>query len=243
MPHHPSDVPVELQSVLVDAENAVEFLSGLSKLAAAAVSEVADDVVECAVTVKIRRKPSTAAASSDRALELDQLEQAFGDGPCITALQKMSPVFLNDVTSDLRWPELCRQFAERGVYSSLGVPLEISGGATAALNFFASKPAAFTPDVYAKAAGFAAAAHNTLQLSVRIDTALGRAEDLKEAMNSRTAIDVACGVIMAQNKCSQTEAMEILSRVSSHRNQKLRDVATTLIEQLSVGTVGTHFES
>ena len=243
MSNHPNDTPVELQSVLVDAENAVEFLSGLSKLAAAAVSEVAGDVVECAVTVKIRRKPSTAAASSERALELDQLEQAFGDGPCITALRAMSPVFLNDVTSDLRWPGLNRQFAERGVYSSLGVPLEISGGANAALNFFASKPAAFTPDVYAKAADFAAAAHNTLQLSVRIDTALGRAEDLQKTMNSRTAIDVACGVIMAQNKCSQTEAMEILLKVSSHRNQKLRDVATALIERLSVGTVRTHFES
>lgn len=40
MSNHPNDAPVELQSVLVDAENAVEFLSGLSKLAAAAVSEV-----------------------------------------------------------------------------------------------------------------------------------------------------------------------------------------------------------
>lgn len=104
--------------MLVDAENAVEFLSGLSKLAAAAVSKAAGDTVECAVTVKLRRKPATAAASSQRAVELDQVEQAFGDGPCITALQEMSPVILNDVTSDPRWPELNRQFAERGVYSA-----------------------------------------------------------------------------------------------------------------------------
>lgn len=244
MSSHPNDVPVEhLQSVLVDAENAVEFLSGLSKLAAAAVSKAAGDTVECAVTVKLRRKPATAAASSQRAVELDQVEQAFGDGPCITALQEMSPVILNDVTSDPRWPELNRQFAERGVYSAMGVPLEISDGASAALNFFASKPAAFTPDVYDMAAGFAAAAHDTLQLSVRIDTALGRAEDLQEAMHSRTAINVACGVIMAQSRCSQDDAMEILAKVSSNRNQKLRDVAKELIEQISAGGVRTHFES
>jgi hypothetical protein len=125
----------------------------------------------------------------------------------------------------------------------LGVPLEISEEASAALNFFASKPHAFTPDVYDKAVGFAAAAHDTLHLSVRIGTALGRAEDLEAAMQSRTAINVACGVIMAQNRCSQADAMEILTRVSSNRKRKLRDVATELIEQLSYGDIQTHFEA
>ena len=175
----------QLQSILVGAENAIEFLSGLSKLAAAAVSEAAGDEIECAVTVKVRRRPATAAGSSKRAVEMDRLEQAIGDGPCIEALREMSPVMIDDVASDLRWPELNRKFAEAGVHSSLGVPLEISSQASAALNFFASKPGAFTPNVYDKALGFAAAAHNTLQLSVRIDTALGRAEDLEAAMQSR----------------------------------------------------------
>jgi hypothetical protein len=51
-------------------------------------------------------------------------------------------------------------------------------------------------------------------------------------MQSRTVINLAYGVIMAQNRCSQAEAMEILTKVSSHRNRKLRDVATELSEQL-----------
>jgi hypothetical protein len=37
--------------------------------------------------------------------------------------------------------------------------------------------------------------------------------------------------------------MEILTRVSSNRNRKLRDVAKELIEQLSGSTVSTHFDS
>jgi GAF domain-containing protein len=232
----------QLQSILVGTENAAEFLSGLSKLAAAAVSEVADDNVECAITVKLRRRPTTVAGSSKRAVELDQIEQAIGDGPCIAALRQMSPVVIDDVSSDLRWPDLNREFAKRGVLSSLGVPLEISSDASAALNFFASKAGAFTRPVHDRAAGFAAAAHNTLQLSVRINTAQNRAEDLEAAMQSRTAINLACGVIMAQNRCSQSEAMEILTKVSSNRNRKLRDVATELIEQLSGTSIQTHFD-
>jgi hypothetical protein len=235
--------PVEqLQSILVGTEDAGEFLSGLSKLAAAAVSEAAGDAVECAVTVKLRRKPSTAAGSSRRAIELDQMEQGVGDGPCLKALRDMSPVIIDDVKSDRRWPVLARKFAEAGVYSSMGVPLEISDTASAALNFFASKPGVFTPNVYDKALGFAAAAHSTLHLSVRIESVQHRAEDLEAAMESRTAINLACGVIMAQNRCSQSEAMEILTKVSSNRNRKLRDVATELIEQLSGTSVQTHFD-
>ncbi|WP_258803147.1 GAF and ANTAR domain-containing protein [Pseudarthrobacter sp. NS4] len=233
----------QLQSILVGTEDATEFLSGLSKLAAAAVSEAAGDRIDCAVTVKMNRKPATAAGSSQRAVDLDQLEQAIGDGPCIKALRDMNPVVIDDVSSDPRWPELNRKFAELNVYSSLGVPLKISSQASAALNFFATKPRAFTPNVYDKALGFAAAAHDALLLSVRIGAAQGRAEDLEAAMESRTAINLACGVIMGQNRCSQAEAMEILTKVSSNRNRKLRDVASELIEQLSGTNVHTHFDA
>ncbi len=225
------------------AESIVGFLAGLSGMAAAAVSEAANDRIECAVTLKLKRRPATAAGSSERAVELDHIEQSLGDGPCIKALHDMSAVMIDDVAKDPRWPHYNRALAQANVHSSLGVPLEISSDASAALNFFATKPRAFTADVYDKALGFAAAAHNTLHLSVRINTAQNRADDLEAAMESRTAINLACGVIMAQNRCSQAEAMDILTKVSSNRNRKLRDVARELIEQLTGGGVQTHFDA
>jgi ANTAR domain/GAF domain len=233
----------QLQELLVGAGNSLEFLSGLSGLAAASMSAASGDDVECAVTVKVRRRPATAAGSSDRAVELDHIEQAIGDGPCVRALEEMTPVMIDDISKDPRWPAYNEELARHDVQSTLGVPLEITGDAQAALNFFASKPGVFTADVYDKALGFAAAAHSTLHLSVRINTAQNRADDLEAAMENRTAINLACGVIMAQNRCSQEEAMEILTRVSSNRNRKLRDVARELIEQLSGSSVRTHFDS
>jgi len=232
-----------LQEILVGAGSAVEFLSGLSGLAAKAVSESAGTEVECAITLQLRRRPSTAAASSARALELDQVEQMLGDGPCLRALREMSPVLIDDVAQDSRWETYSRELDKRNVRSTLGVPLDITSDAGAALNFFATRPGVFTADVYEKAVGFAAAAHNTLHLSVRINTAQNRADDLEAALESRTAINLACGVIMAQNRCSQQEAMQILTRVSSNRNRKLRDVAGELIAQLSGDGVKTHFDS
>jgi AmiR/NasT family two-component response regulator len=61
-------------------------------------------------------------------------------------------------------------------------------------------------------------------------------------MQNRTTIDLACGVIMAQNRCSQDEAIALLTKASSHRNQKLRDLAAEVLARVSDGAVNTHFE-
>ena len=68
-------------------------------------------------------------------------------------------------------------------------------------------------------------------------------EDLQAAMEHRTSIDLACGVVMAQNRCSQEEAMAILTRVSSNRNQKLRDVAAEVLGNVTGEEIHTHFDS
>ncbi|PNH85586.1 GAF and ANTAR domain-containing protein [Arthrobacter sp. AFG20] len=233
---------LQLQDILIGADNVDGFLEGLAGFAAATLSGLAGTAIECAITLKRRRHTSTVAGSSPRAIELDHIEQRVGDGPCIRALFTMAPELLNDVQTDDRWPEYQKRLAENGVYSTLGVPLDIGEGASAALNFFGPAPGLFTPELFDRAVGFGELASRTMHLSVRIGAAQARAQNLEAAMQSRTAIDVACGVIMAQNRCSQQEAMDILAKVSSNRNQKLRDVAVELVGRLSGSGVETHFE-
>jgi hypothetical protein len=233
---------LQLQDILIGAGNVDGFLDGLAGFAASTLSGLAGTGIECAITLKRRRHTSTVAGSSARAVELDQIEQRVGDGPCIRALRTMAPELLNDVQADDRWPEYQKRLAENSVYSTLGVPLDIGDDATAALNFFGPAPGLFTPEIFDRAVEFGDLARRTLHLSVRIGAAQARAQNLEAAMQSRTAIDIACGVIMAQNRCSQQEAMDILAKVSSNRNQKLRDVAAELLGRLSGSGVETHFE-
>jgi AmiR/NasT family two-component response regulator len=61
-------------------------------------------------------------------------------------------------------------------------------------------------------------------------------------MESRTAIDLAAGIIMGQNRCSQAEAMAILTKASSSRNQKLRVVAEKIVESFAPEAPATHFD-
>ena len=136
-----------------------------------------------------------------------------------------------------------RKLATHGCRSTLGAPLKLGKDAAAALNFFGADTGIFTEALITEASGFADLAGRSLRLAVRIGTAQSRAEDLQAAMEHRTSIDLACGVIMAQNRCSQDEAMAILTRVSSNRNQKLRDVAADVLRHLTNEEVRTHFDA
>lgn len=52
-------------------------------------------------------------------------------------------------------------------------------------------------------------------------------------MESRTTIDLALGVIMGQNHCSQDAAFRILKNASSTRNVKLRENAAGIVTTLN----------
>jgi GAF domain-containing protein len=243
MSHRAGDgAALQLQDLIMDTENVEDFLDRLAELAAATLSRSAGAEIECGVTLQRRKRTMTVAGSSPRAVALDRIEQSIGDGPCIAALRTKSIVLLADVDTDARWPEYQQQLAVHGCRSTLGVPLGIGEDAAAALNFFAADTGLFTEETVAEAAGFADLAGRALRLAVRIGTAQARAADLQAAMEHRTAIDLACGVIMAQNRCSQDEAMAILTKVSSNRNQKLRDVAAEILRNLQGQEVRTHFE-
>lgn len=240
LPEH--ELLLELQDLIVGTGTVAEFLGGLSVIAAAAASRSTGTAIECGVTLKHNKKTATVGGSTERAVFLDRLEQQTGDGPCIAALRAKKPVLLADVRADLRWPAYQELLYAEKILSVLGVPLDLTEGSTAVLNFFSPKIGVFTEETIAEAASFAAVARSAVLLAVRVATAEGAADDLSAAMMSRTAINLACGIIMGQNRCTQAEAMAILMRVSSHRNQKLRDVAEEVVKKVSGEESTTYFD-
>ncbi|UVJ41242.1 ANTAR domain-containing protein [Arthrobacter sp. CJ23] len=76
-------------------------------------------------------------------------------------------------------------------------------------------------------------ASGALRLSVRIARLSESRQNLMAAMESRTVIDLAAGVIMAENRCSQNDALTILKNASNYRNIKLRDLAASIVASIS----------
>ena len=183
----------------------------------------------------------TIAGSSDDAILLDGIEQAIGDGPAQAALETLSPVLLSDAGTDQRWPKYCKDLSLAGVRSVLGVPLSLGADSAAALNFFATEVGLFTDEAIKEAVVFANIAADALRIALRIAAADTLAEDLKAAMARRTAIDLACGMIMAQSRCTQDEAFAFLQKASQNRNEKLHAVAEGIITGTNRGSATTTF--
>lgn len=86
-------------------------------------------------------------------------------------------------------------------------------------------------------------ASSALRLVVRQALHSDAARDLRAAMESRTEIDLAVGILMGRSRCSQEEAVEILKTASNHRNVKLRDLAAELVTSVSSAPATTTFET
>ena len=237
-----ASVSQRLQDLVLDSVDVADFLLELSEYSAALAGVESLEVFDCAVTLHRRRKTRTGAGNTPRARLLNDIQERIGEGPCLTALQEQVTVVVRDTLTETRWPLYAKALAAQGVRSVLAVPLSLEQEAAASINFFSDRPESFHEGTVAGAEQYAYQAGRALRLAVRIGTTQQLAEDLQEAMKSRTAIDLAVGVIMGQQRCSQGMAFEILSRAASSRNRKLRDVARELLENLGGAAIDTHFD-
>ena len=58
------------------------------------------------------------------------------------------------------------------------------------------------------------------------------AGQLEQALQSRSVIDQAIGIIMAESRCDADQAFATLTRASNNRNMKLRDLATEIVTRV-----------
>lgn len=227
--------------MVLDSDDVEQFLTKLVIAAAHRMSGVADEVL-CGVTLLRDRAKATVASNSALAQKMDEVQYEFDDGPCLRAARDGSVQYVPDFTVEERFPAYSRAIAGYGIISALGVPIPLEGEAMAALNFYSPLADAFGEDDIAVAQRFAEEVSVSLRLAVRIARLTESSADMRAAMESRTTIDLAVGVIMGQNRCSQEEAMSILKAASSARNLKVRDVAASVLQSLGQGPGRTHFD-
>ncbi|MFP3581451.1 GAF domain-containing protein [Arthrobacter sp. SIMBA_036] len=157
---------------LVDLIGATEdvksFLEGMTGFGAGMMTRVTNTRIECAVTLRRRKRTATLGGSSERAIVLDRIEQTLGQGPCVDALDSGVPVLLGDVHSDPRWPKYSDALLQAGIDSALGVPMTLGDDSQAVLNFFAPEAGLYTEGVVADAVLFADMSSKALRLALRI---------------------------------------------------------------------------
>jgi len=232
----------DAHDLLLDSEAITTFLHEFTALLAERLSEDGG-LTWCAVSLLRARKAGTAASSSPQAEALDELQNSFTDGPCMTAIREHTVIRVGDVREDSRWPDYHIAAAKQGVRSVLGLPFELEDGAWAGVNIYSAKPHDFGPEKIDAVQYQVHQASSALRLAVRLARHRDAEKDLRAARESRTVIDLAVGIIMGRNRCGQDDAFSVLKAASNHRNIKLRDLATDLVATTGSHAASTHFES
>lgn len=187
------------------------------------------------VTIAQRRGAAhTAAASHESARQADELQYAAGEGPCLSAVWDAPQIHVDDVEAERRWPSWVAAMQDRsGFRSMLVLRLFTTQDRLGALNLYAERPRAF--DETDVDHGEALAAH--------IAVALRSAQEisgLSIALDGRTVVGQAQGILMERFGLDPAAAFAVLTRVSSHHNRKLRDIAQELVEtRVMPGARGT----
>lgn len=230
-----------LYGTILEFDQIESFLNAITRLAVHELSDPGEEVL-CGITLLRDKRAGTVASSSQEAQETDELQYEFDDGPCLTASRTQTLVEVPEVKDEGRWPEYATHVTKRGIRSIAAIPFQLEPGDGAALNLYSSEPGKFTPDIIEKAQEYARQASHALALAVRLAGHREAEANAIEAMKSRTTIDLAVGIIMGQNHCSQDEAFRILRSASSSRNIKVREIAAGLVASTSSEMTATHFD-
>ncbi|GGT04540.1 GAF and ANTAR domain-containing protein [Streptomyces chromofuscus] len=185
------------------------------------------------VTIEREQRPLTVVSAGPAARKLDEKQYGLDDGPCLQSLRSGEEVTVDDMIGETRWGDYPAYAAACGIRSSLSLPIAARTDTAGALNLYAAPPRAFTGGDLTVLRSLASQATGAIALAQRMSDTQDFAEQLQTAMQSRSVIDQALGVIMSQRRCTADEAFGILRSASQHRNVKLRDLCAELITSLT----------
>jgi hypothetical protein len=236
------DLAVELEDLMLNNAKLDDFVESLTTVDANTVNGESPDTA-CCITISRRKKHPIKAWRAPLARSLDQLEDRLKQGPSLTAMTEQRTVQACDLPGDDRWPRLAGPATERSIRSCLSIPLEVQGPSRAVMTLAGVRSDAFSPnDIYA-AEAFAKQASKVLRAALWITELTETVQDLYSALEHRTVIDSALGVVMGQNHCGHDTAFNILRRAVSSRNVKLRDLAASVVKSASGDTrIIVHFD-
>jgi GAF domain-containing protein len=164
----------------------------------------------------------TPARTATLVAEVDRLQYAVRQGPCLDAIRVAETVSSPDLTHEQRWPLWAPRVAALGIASMLCVRLYTSRDTLGALNLLSRTRDAFHQD------DVTTASHLAAHLAVALAESQ-HAEDLHSGALNRTVIGQAEGILMERFSLAPSGAFEVLSRVAQEQGAALHRVAADLV--------------
>jgi len=229
--HDSAPVGLQLQTLLLSTADVTSFLQQLAVLSTQVVTS---EGLSCGITMRYDGNVTTVASSDDRAERLDETQYRNNGGPCLQAMDTGQQVVSQDYRTDPRWPPFTARALREGLRCSLSLPLTAGGTTFGAINVYEfDKPHFFGETEQRQYHLFAVQAAGALRLATRQHKDTVLLSQLEAALNSRSVIDQAIGILIGRHQLTGAEAFDLLRRQSQNSHRKLRDIATDLVTDAS----------
>lgn len=168
------------------------------------------------------RRFETVGATHPDVERADQLQYELREGPCIDAAVEARSVHSESLADDPRWPRWGPAAVELGFHSIISAEIHGRGQRFGALNLYGSSRTTFSPDDVDVARLFAG--HGAIALTN------ARSEDgLLQALDTRTQIGQAQGILMERFDLDADQAFAVLRRYSQESNRRIGEIVAEIV--------------
>lgn len=215
-----------MNSMLLDektVDNAVILLSEAAKAAIPHALGAGATVLDPA------GRPMSTGSTDEAVREADAHQYTLGEGPCLSAWAAKSPMLIDDISDDERWPQWTSAIAHLPIRSVLSVPLVHDEAALGAIKVYSSSAGAFDESSIRLLGLFEGPASALLAHVQSTDLPARLSESLQSALSTRDTINLANGVLMAEHSIDTDTAMTRLIGMARASGQNLLSCAEDVI--------------
>lgn len=169
----------------------------------------------------------TVGATHPKVNQADAAQYELREGPCVDAAQKSRSVLSDCVGNDSRWPRWGPEVARLGISSVLSSEMHGRGRRIGALNLYSHSEKAFDADDVELANILA-------DQSAALMAVMSSERGLREALETRTLIGQAQGMLMERFDIDADQAFSVLRRFSQCSNHPLREIAEQIVKSRQV---------
>jgi ANTAR domain len=221
-----ASIALDMAGLGRDGEPSAEYLlHGLTALAARLVPGC------CAASISMwdgGRVHRSSVSHPDLAA-LRDLPRSPAEDPERHAHAQQQAVSIQNALAPAGWPAFCAAVAGFGIGSIVIQPVA-AGAVDVTFGFYAARPYALQVPDLALIAGQAA---GVLRDAERRDEMMSGVRGLRASLESRSVIDQAIGIIIAERSCTPERAFAEIRKISQTRNLKLAEVAKQLVSERS----------
>jgi hypothetical protein len=214
---------VEDESRLVDDKPAV--VGRMQRLCRAAARAVPATGVGISLIAETGTQV-TVAASDALTEQIEELQFALGEGPCLEAYATRRPVITSDLwaAGSTRWPGYARAVQEHGVRAVFAFPLQVGGARMGAMDVYRDQVGGLSAEALSQALTFVEVATTAM-----LDAPGTPDGIVRDSVDNRYEVFQAQGMVMVQLGVTLAES---IARIRAHayaQDRRLHDVASDIV--------------